>query len=239
MEKNKTCRRLKTSIWKEVLQDCLPMSAGLIPFGLTCGIMGRTAGLSTFEITLMSAAVFAGASQFIAIGMLSSGVASWGLIVLTTFLVNLRHLLMGAYMAPYFLKLPRPLQYLLAFGMVDESYALTVSRIERKGYDVNYNLGVSSLIYIIWLLATFLGALFYQSIPDPLEWGIDFALPATFMVLLIPRLANRTALIVSLVSALCAVWGALYLPGSWYIIVAAVAATLVGGIMERSKPNER
>lgn len=239
MEKNKTYRQQKTGIWKEVLQDCLPMSAGLIPFGLTCGIMGRTAGLSTFEITLMSAAVFAGASQFIAIGMLSSGVASWGLIVLTTFLVNLRHLLMGASLAPYLLKLPQPLQYLLAFGMVDESYALTISRIERKGYDVNYNIGVSSLIYTIWLLATFLGALFYHSIPDPLEWGIDFALPATFMVLLIPRLANRTALIVSLVSAVCAVLGALYLPGSWYIIVAAVAATLVGGIMERSNLNER
>lgn len=74
---------------------------------------------------------------------------------------------------------------------------------------------------------------------SPTPWnGIDFALPATFLTLLIPRLADRTALIVALVSALCAVLGALYLPGSWYIIIAAVAATLVGGLMERSSSNE-
>jgi 4-azaleucine resistance transporter AzlC len=236
LEKEQTSTVQKASIWKEVLQDSLPISAGIIPFGLTCGIMGRSAGLSTFEITLMSATVFAGASQFIAIGMLSSG--SWGLIVLTTFLINLRHLLMGASLAPYLLKLSRPLQYLLAFGMVDEGYALTVSRIERKGYDVNYNIGVSAYLYVIWLLSTLLGALFYHSIPNPLDWGIDFALPATFMVLLIPRLANRTALIVCLVSAVCAVWGALYLPGSWYIIIAAVAATLVGGLLDRGADSE-
>lgn len=238
MEKTMTQQLQKTNVWREVLQTCLPMSAGYIPFGLTCGIMGRTAGLSIFEVTFMSAAVYAGASQFIAIGMLSSGVASWGLIVMTTFLVNLRHLLMGASLAPYHLKLPRPLQYLLAFGLTDESYALIASRSEERGYDATYNLGVNSLLYLIWILATLLGALFYQSIPDPLEWGIDFALPATFLTLLIPRLADRTALIVALVSALCAVLGVLYLPGSWYIIIAAVAATLVGGLMERSSSNE-
>ncbi|HHY36058.1 MAG TPA: AzlC family ABC transporter permease [Firmicutes bacterium] len=239
MEKKETRQQQQTGIWWEVLQDCLPMCAGYIPFGLTCGIMGRTAGLSTFEITFMSAAVYAGASQFIALGMLASGTAGWGLIVLTTLLVNLRHLLMGAYMVPHHLKLPRPLGYYLAFGLTDESYALVASRSDRKGYDALYNWGVNTLLYLIWILATFLGALFYQSIPDPLEWGIDFALPATFLTLLIPRLTNGTALVVALVAALCAVLGALYLPGSWYIIVAAVAATLVGGMMERSNTHER
>jgi 4-azaleucine resistance transporter AzlC len=223
-----------TGIWKEVFKDCLPISTGIIPFGLTCGILGSTAGFSTFEITFMSMIVFAGASQFVAIAMISSGITSWSAIVLTTFMVNLRHLLMGASLSPYLLKLSRPLQYILAFGIVDESYALTVSRIERKGYSSNYQLGVLVFLYVIWNVSTFLGAFFYRSIPNPLEWGIDFALPATFLVLLIPRLVDRTALIVCLVSAACAIWGSVYLPGKWYIILAAVAATIVGGILERA-----
>ncbi len=225
-------------IWKEVLKDCLPLSAGIIPFGLTCGILGSTAGFSTFEITFMSMIVFAGAAQFMAIAMISSGITSWTAIVLTTFLINLRHLLMGASLSPYLLKLSRPLQYILAFGMVDESYALTINRIEKKGYSLSYHLGVCSFLYVIWNLSTFLGAFFYRIIPNPLEWGIDFALPATFMVLLIPRLVDRTALIVCLVSASCAVWGALFLPGKWYIILAAVAAAFVGGILERGDRDE-
>ncbi len=225
-------------VWKEVLKDCLPISAGIIPFGLTCGILGSTSGFSTFEITFMSMIVFAGASQFIAIAMIGSGITSWSAIVFTTFMVNLRHLLMGASLSPYLLRLSRPLQYILAFGIVDESYALTISRIERKGYSPKYQLGVFIFLYVIWNVSTFLGAFFYNSIPNPLEWGIDFALPATFMVLLIPRLVDKTALIVCLVSAVCAVWGALFLPGKWYIILAAVAAAFVGGLLERGNKDE-
>ena len=210
MEKTMTQQLQKTNVWREVLQTCLPMSAGYIPFGLTCGIMGRTAGLSIFEVTFMSAAVYAGASQFIAIGMLSSGVASWGLIVMTTFLVNLRHLLMGASLAPYHLKLPRPLQYLLAFGLTDESYALIASRSEERGYDATYNLGVNSLLYLIWILATLLGALFYQSIPPP-EWGSIACRPPSDPP--DPRLADRTASRRPGLGPLCRP-GALYLPAA-------------------------
>jgi len=225
-------------IWREAIKDCLPITTGIIPFGLTCGIMGRTANLSAFEITFMSMIVFAGASQFIAIAMIGSGITSWWTLTFTTFMVNLRHLLMGASLSPYLLKLSRPLQYLLAFGIVDESYALTVDRIERKGYDSNYQLGIFLVIYIVWIVSTFLGAYFYNVIPDPLEWGIDFALPATFLVLLIPRLADRTSITVCLVSALCAVLGALVLPGKWYIILAAVTAAVVGGILEGGSKDE-
>jgi 4-azaleucine resistance transporter AzlC len=227
-----------TVVWKEVLRDCLPITAGIIPFGLTCGIMGRTAGFSTFEITFMSMTVFAGAAQFMAIAMINSGITNWGVIVFTTFLINLRHLLMGASLSHYLFKQPQTLQYFLAFSMTDESYALTINRMEKKGYDPYYQLGVSFFLYIIWVSSTFLGAYLYHSIPNPLEWGLDFIIPLTFLVLLIPRLINRTALLVALVSALIAVLGALYLPGKWYIIIAAVAASIVGGVIERGKRNE-
>ena len=233
-----TLQNWDTVIWKEVLKDCLPITAGIIPFGLTCGIMGRTAGFSTFEITFMSMTVFAGAAQFMSIAMINSGITSWGVLVFTTFLINLRHLLMGASLSPYLFKQTQTLQYLLAFSMTDESYALTTNRIEKKGYDPYYQLGVSFFLYIMWVSSTFLGAFLYHNIPNPLEWGLDFIIPLTFLVLLMPRLINRTALIVALVSAQTAVLGALYLPGKWYIIIAAVAASTVGGLIERGRKNE-
>lgn len=225
-------------VWKEALKDCLPITAGIIPFGLTCGIMGRTAGFSVFEIVFMSMTVFAGAAQFMAIAMINSGITNWGVIVFTTLLVNLRHLLMGASLSPYLFKQPQSLQYFLAFGMTDESYALTINRIEKKGYDAYYQLEASCFLYIIWVVSTFLGAVLYHTIPNPLEWGLDFVIPLTFLVLLMPRLMNRTALLVASVSTVVAVFGALYLPGKWYIIVAAVAASIVGGSIERGNRNE-
>lgn len=233
-----TLSNWNTIIWKDVLKDCLPITAGIIPFGLTCGIMGKTAGFSTFEITLMSMTVFAGAAQFMAIAMINSGIVNWGVLVFTTFLINLRHLLMGASLSPYLFKQPKILQYLLAFSMTDESYALTVNRIEKKGYEVYYQLGASYFLYLIWVSSTFLGAALYHNIPNPLEWGLDFIIPLTFLVLLMPRMINLTALLVALVSALTAVLGALYLPGKWYIILAAVVASIVGGLMERGRDNE-
>jgi 4-azaleucine resistance transporter AzlC len=240
MDKNTSyvLRNWRTVMWKEVLKDCLPITAGIVPFGLTCGIMGRTAGFSAIEITLMSMTVFAGAAQFMAIAMINSGITSWGVIVFTTFLINLRHLLMGASLSQYLFKQSKIIQYFLAFSMTDESYALTINRIEKKGYDPYYQLGVSCFLYIIWASATFLGAALYYKIPNPLDWGLDFIIPLTFMVLLVPRLVNRTAFLVALVSALTAVLGALYLPGKWYIIIAAVAASIVGGIIERGEENE-
>lgn len=240
MDKNTsyTSKNWNAVIGKEALKDCLPITAGIIPFGLTCGIMGRTAGFSVFEITFMSMTVFAGAAQFMAIAMINSGITHWGVIVFTTLLINLRHLLMGASLSPYLFKQSRTLQYLLAFSMTDESYALTTNRIEKRGYDAYYQLEVSFFLYILWLLSTFLGASLYHSIPNPLEWGLDFIIPLTFLVLLMPRLINRTALLVALVSAVTAVLGNLYLPGKWYIILAAVVASIVGGFAEGGRKNE-
>lgn len=230
-------RNWNTGIWKEVLKDCFPITVGVIPFGLTCGIMGRTAGFSAFEITFMSMTVFAGAAQFMSIAMINSGITNGGILIFTTFLINLRHLLMGASLSPYLFKQSKILQYLLAFSMTDESYALTINRIEKKGYDGYYQLGVSFFLYIIWASSTFLGAYLYYNIPNPLELGLDFIIPLTFLVLLMPRLISKTAILVAIVSAVTAVLGALYLPGKWYIILAAITASIVGGMIERGKTN--
>jgi len=226
------CAQVSSEFWIGV-RDSIPLVVGVIPFGITCGIMALAAGLTSGEVLLMSICVFAGASQFIAITMLGAGINGWGLIVVTTLLVNLRHLLMGASLAPYIIRLPVALQALLSFGMVDETYAITIDRIYKKGYSASYQLGANALFYSAWVLSTAVGVLLSGYISDPLAWGLDFAMPAIFLTMLIPRLVSPTAVVVCGVAAMVAIVGMLYLPGQWYIIAACVSAAAVGGLMEK------
>ncbi|MDU2064273.1 MAG: AzlC family ABC transporter permease, partial [Sporomusaceae bacterium] len=145
-----------------------PILLGVIPFGITCGIMGLTAGLTPVETVLMSLLVFAGASQFIAITMLGAGLSSWSVITLTTLLVNLRHMLMGASLAKYLVKQPLSRQLILSFLLTDEAYAVTISRIYQSGYSSAYHLGASLSMYVTWGLSTLTGVLVGGYIPDPL-----------------------------------------------------------------------
>jgi 4-azaleucine resistance transporter AzlC len=219
------------------LRDCTPVVLGVVPFGITCGIMGLTAKMSGLETIAMSVFVFAGASQFIGITMLGAGITSWGMITLTTFLVNLRHLIMGSSLAPYMLRLPFPLQAILSFFLTDEAYALTISRIHKARYSVLYQWTVSILLYLVWVLSTLTGVVLGGYISDPLTWGLDFAMPATFLVLLIPLLVDRISLIVFGVSALVSVIASLFLPGKWYIIIACFTASILGGLLEGDGKN--
>lgn len=224
--------------WQGIISSG-PILLGVIPFGITCGVMGLTAGLTSLETIMMSFLVFAGASQFIAITMLGAGVTSWSVIVFTTLLVNLRHMLMGASLAQYMVQQSVSQQALLSFLLTDEAYAVTISRIHQSGYSAAYQLGVSISLYITWGLATIAGVLVGSYIPDPLAWGLDFAMPATFLVLLLPRITDRISLVVCVVAGLISVAGALYLPGKWYMIAACLGAVLVGGLMEGAKANAK
>lgn len=218
------------------LRECTPVVLGVVPFGITCGIIGLTAKMSGVETILMSVFVFAGASQFIGITMLGAGMG-WGIIILTTLLVNLRHLIMGSSLAPFMMRLSFPLQAFLAFFLTDEAYALTISRIHKAKYSVLYQLTVSTTLYLVWVLSTVAGVLLGSYISDPLSWGLDFAMPATFLVLLIPLLADRKCLIVFGMAAVVSVVAALYLPGKWYIIIACLTASLIGGLLEGDKEH--
>ncbi len=223
---------------RQAIKDSLPVMLGVIPFGITCGVMGTTAGLTSLETMSMSLLVFAGAAQFFSITMLGAGVMDWGLIVFTTLLINLRHFIMGASLAPYMLKLPLPFQALLSFGLTDESYAITANRIFKSGYNPHYQLGASAALYVTWAVSTLAGVILGSQIADPLEWGLDFAMPATFLVLLIPRLVDRTSLYVCAAAGITAVLGALYLPGKWYIIIACLIPSILGSIIDRKERED-
>lgn len=212
----------------------IPLMIGVIPFGLAYGIMASQAGLTVAEIVFMSIVVFAGSAQFMVVGMISQGVG-FAFIVFSTILINLRHLLMGLSLSPYLNKLKSSWLYTLAFGMVDESYATTINHYQNSGSSEGnpyFMLGSGAGMYLFWIGSSLIGGVLGHSIKDPLSWGLDFAMPATFLSILIPQITSIRMFAVMLISGTCTIIAYLYIPGKWYIIIATAAATTAGTIME-------
>lgn len=227
---------MKEKEFREGVSATLPLMFGMVPFGLAYGILGKSIGLTSGETIVMSILVFAGAAQFICLPMFVEG-ASLLMIGFTTLLINLRHLLMGASLAPYMKGLSMPFKALLSFGMTDETYAVTIHRAQAGGYSGAYQLGSNVTCYVSWVISTIGGVILGSRINDPLSWGLDFAMPATFLALLIPRLSDKVSVIVCLVAAVVSVGAVMFIPGKWYIIIACLVAVLAGGFMERGKQD--
>lgn len=212
----------------------LPLALGCIPFGLAYGVIAVQAGLTVAETLLMSLLVFAGASQFMAVVMIQSGVGV-PLVIVSTLLINLRHLMMGLSISPYLTSLTPWWQRVLAFGMTDESYLTSVMhyREQADGHGYPYfMLGAGGSIYVTWAIASLAGALAGHLIADPLKWGLDFAMPATFLTMLLPQMRSRRVAVVVTVSAVVATLGYVLIPGKWYLILAMLAATATGTVLE-------
>ncbi len=210
--------------------DTMPLIVGMIPFGLAYGILGKSIGLTSGETIAMSILVFAGSAQFICLPMLMEG-AGLAMVSFTTLLINLRHLLMGASLAPYMSGLSMPFKALLSFGMADETYAVTIQRAQAGCYTGAYQLGSNAICYLLWVMSTIGGVILGDYISDPLSWGLDFAMPATFLALLIPRLRDKASVVVCLVATVVSVGAVILIPGKWYIIIACLAAAMAGGLM--------
>ncbi len=217
---------------KEAAPAVLPIMLGIVPFGLAYAIVGRAAGLTAGELLLMSATVFAGASQMIAVSILNEGVTAVGVLMVATLLVNLRHVLMGATLAPHLERFSMPRQALIAFFMIDESFALTINRVERAGFSFRYYLAVGLLFFCGWFTVTGVGIAIGGLIEDPFALPIEFVMPATFMVLVVPFLQTATGRAAAVVGAVAAVIGALYLEGHWYIAIAGIASAATGTVLE-------
>lgn len=139
---------------------------------------------------------------------------------------------MGASLAPYMNGLSMPFKALLSFGMTDETYAVTIQRAQTGCYSGAYQLGSNTVCYLSWVLSTVGGVLLGSHISDPLSWGLDFAMPATFLALLIPHLQDEVSVVVCLVAVVASVGSAILIPGKWYIIIACLIAVMAGGLLE-------
>ncbi|WP_457554236.1 AzlC family ABC transporter permease [Desulfobacula sp.] len=218
----------------EGAKDTFPLIVGAIPFGIIFGTLAATAGLSFAATMGMSMFVFAGSSQFVCVSLLSSGTA-WPMIVLTTFVVNLRHMLYGATMVPFYKNLNPLWKMVLAFGLTDETFAVAVSRYNQKDGVPGkhyYNLGSMVFMYANWNLCTFIGLTAGKAFPGISQWGLDFAMPATFIGIVIPYLVSKP-MWASVITAGTVSILAGGLPHKLGLMVAALVGVIVGVFCEK------
>jgi 4-azaleucine resistance transporter AzlC len=210
----------------------LPLWLGAAPFGAIYAVTALAAGLTPEQTLAMSLLVFAGAAQFTAAGLFASATAP-PTILITTLILNARHVLLAASLAPHVRRAPAWLRAVLAFHLTDESYAIGMRAFLAGQGSVAYQLGANLSMYTIWPLSTAAGLMLGTLIPDPTAYGLDLVFPLTFIGLLVPLLRGRTTVIVALLAGLLTIGGALLLPGRWYILIAGVVASGVGALLSR------
>ena len=237
MDKRNTISTRKSSPLSQFFEgakDTFPLIVGAIPFGIIFGTLATTAGLSFGATMGMSMFVFAGASQFVCLSLVVAGTA-WPMIVLTTFVVNLRHMLYGATMVPFYKKLNPLWKILLAFGLTDETFAVAVNRYNQKDGVPGkhyYNLGSMVFMYTNWNLCTIIGLTAGNAFPGISHWGLDFAMPATFIGIVIPYLVSKP-MWASVITAGTVSIMAGGLPHKLGLMVAALAGVTAGVICEK------
>ncbi|MFO7665862.1 MAG: AzlC family ABC transporter permease [Desulfobacterales bacterium] len=208
-----------------------PVCLGYIPIGIAFGVLAQKAGLSPLETGFMSLMVFAGSSQFIAVSMLSAGAGAVSIIA-TTFVVNLRHLLMSSSLSVFLGHSGRKKLFAFAYGITDESFAVNISKFKNGEWDINRALVVNFSANIMWILSTVAGGYGGQFI-KPHSFGMDYALIAMFICLLVFQLKGRIYVFTAMLAGISAVLFSLFLPGNLYIIIASVFAAVTGVFIKK------
>lgn len=206
-----------------------PLIVGAIPFGILFGTLAEPSGLSIWGALAMSIIVFAGSAQFIALGLLAAGAAA-PVIIATTLVVNLRHLLYAANLVPKVRHLPHRWRLMMAFGLTDETFAavsnryLTEDDIEHAHW---FYLGSWLAMYGNWILCTGLGIALGELFPDMTDWGLDFAMAVTFIGMVVPYLRSRPMWAAVIVAG-CMAMATIALPHKLGLMVAALCGIAVG-----------
>jgi 4-azaleucine resistance transporter AzlC len=212
----------------------IPMIIGGIPFGLLFGSLASSYGLSPWFAVAMSAFVFAGSAQFVALGLIALHAPLW-VIISTTFIVNLRHLLYAADLVKFVKHLPMPMRIIMGFGLIDETYTAVRPMYEvgaadeKNGHKVY--LGSFLSFYVMWNVTTILGVLSGELIPGMSEWGLEFAMVATFVGIITPYLKHK-AFWLCLLSAGASSIILSGLPNNLGLLVSAVIGVVMGYVAD-------
>lgn len=219
------------------LRAGLPVIFGFIPVGIAYAIMARQAGLSVLQTCSMSLAVFAGASQIMAVGMYAQGASVIAMIV-ATFILNLRHVIMSTCVAERMPRLGLWQRLLAGFGVTDESFAIYTT-VKKERCTVWFFFGLITVTYSSWNVGTLIGALASNFLPDILTASFGIALYAMFIGLLVPNLTGnwRLGVLVALTAA-CNTLLNLFMDQSWSLIVATLLCSFIGVFFVDLKEGE-
>lgn len=225
------------SLFLKGIKDCIPTIFGYLSIGFACGVVSKSCGMTNFQIVAMSTLIYGGSSQFVAASMISS-LASAPSVILTIFLVNLRHLLMSTAIAPYFKGDSFIKNFTTGILLTDESFALSSSQAANdKKINYKWMLGVNLTAYLNWIFASFLGAYFGGLIYDYRVFGLDFALPAMFIGLLISSIRENKNKKVSIVifcsTAMVLIISINFISINIGLMIAAIFGTLMGVMIDK------
>lgn len=217
-------------------KDQLPILLGVVPFGLIFGALAIGQGISAFAAQGFSLFVFAGSAQFIAAQLVGGQVPIF-IIVLTIFVVNLRHALYSATLAPYLKGLSRLWRLVLGWLLTDEAFATTsiYLRAGERAHGRYYFLGTGLTLWFSWQVSTAIGILLGTRIPS--SWNLDFALPLTFIALIAPTLVDRPTWAAAAAAGISAV-ALSSLPYRLGLLVAALIGIAAGVLVETRTPGE-
>jgi 4-azaleucine resistance transporter AzlC len=220
------------------IRDELPILLGVLPFGMIYGVSALSAGIPASIAQAMSCVVFAGSAQFVITQLIAAGVPS-PVVILTAFIINIRHILYSASVAPVTRKLHFVWRCLLAYLLTDEAYAVTIIHYQKAGDDTHkhwYFLGAGLALWTTWQLSTGVGIFLGGQVPA--SWSLDFTGPLTFIALVVPLLKDRASVVAALTAALTALL-AVSLPLKLGIAVAALAGIAIGLSLETKKATSR
>lgn len=211
----------------EGVKQTIPIALGYIPVGFAFGVLAKKTGLSDLNTLLMSVIVFAGSAQLIAVGLIGSG-ASAVSVVVTTFIVNLRHLLMSASLSPFLRKWRRSEVAAMTFQLTDETFGLHAVRFGSGQADKAETLVINMVAQLSWICGTWLGLASSRLISDVRPFGLDFALPAMFAALLVAQVRDLSHVVVALFSGGLAVLLLWLGVEQWSVMLATVAGATIG-----------
>lgn len=219
-------------------RDTVPMLVGALPFGIIFGTLAGASSMAAWQGQLMSLLVYAGSSQFIAVGLVA---ANTGMLViwLTTLFVNLRHMLYAASLLPLVAHLPLRWRFLLGFILTDETFAVVSAYHQNPRPDHPlklahwYFLGSGMAMYLNWQLWTLVGLYFGATFPQLQNWGMDYAMVATFIAIIVPQLRRMPYLAAALVSGALA-YALQGLPYKLGLLISVLAGVLVGMLGSRN-----
>lgn len=216
------------------MKNAAAICLGVIPVGISYGLLAVQAGLSRVQTVLMSALVMAGSSQLMAVGML--GHSTIMAIVTAVFFVNLRHIVMSCSVMSRLEKTSLRKKLLCAFALCDESFAI----FSLSGrYNAEYLLGINTILYATWLLSSFAGCMLGQILPQIVSKSFGIAFYAAFLAMLVPNVAKNKKLICTvLLTAVVNAVLQIFLPMSRAVIISMLVGAAAGTLFSEVSDDE-
>ena len=216
--------------------DVSPLMIPVVPFGLIFGVLAIDIGFSPLTTMAMSLIIFGGASQIILLQLFSGGASSL-VIISSVGAVNSRHLLYGAVVSEHLSDLKLIWKIIISYFLIDQAFAVSNEYFKKNNEKNKYFhlIGGGFTCWIIWQSTTFLGIILGAAIPEKL--GLSFAVPLTFLAILINDFRKMINVIIIIVSGLVALFGYNYIPYKAYVIVAAFAGLITAFLLTKVKKN--